>query len=40
VSVGVYCDWIKGHTLDYFLKKADELMYAEKYARKKENSVI
>lgn len=30
VSIGVYCNPIKGHTLDYFLKKADNLMYENK----------
>ncbi len=39
-SIGVYCNRIKGHTLDHFLKKADDLMYANKYLHRKENSVI
>lgn len=39
-SIGVYCNCIKGHTLDHFLKKADDLMYTDKDLHRKENSVI
>lgn len=40
VSIGVYCNRIKGHSLDHFLKKADDLMYANKYLHRKENCDI
>ena len=40
VSIGAYCNRIKGRTLDHFLKKADDLMYADKYLHRKENGII
>ncbi|MBQ7955975.1 MAG: GGDEF domain-containing protein [Lachnospiraceae bacterium] len=40
VSIGVYSNRIKGHSLDHFLKKADDLMYANKYLHRKESGVI
>lgn len=40
VSIGAYCNRIKGHTLDHFLKKADDLMYADKYLHRKDNGII
>lgn len=35
-SVGVFTDCILGHTIDYFLKNADSMMYIEKTQHKKE----
>ncbi len=35
-SIGAYTDCVRNHTLDYFLKKADDLMYARKYMHKNE----
>ncbi len=35
-SVGSYTDCARSHTLDYFLKKADDLMYAQKSLHKKQ----
>lgn len=34
-SIGAYSDCIRDHTLDHFLKKADDLMYARKTLHKK-----
>ncbi|MDE5891697.1 MAG: GGDEF domain-containing protein [Acetatifactor sp.] len=34
-SIGSYTDCVRNHTLDYFLKKADDLMYARKSIHKK-----
>lgn len=39
-SIGVYTNRIKNHTLDHFLKKADDLMYARKYLHKRERGDI
>lgn len=39
-SIGAYTNKIKNHTLDYFLKKVDDLMYAKKYQNKKERGDI
>lgn len=39
-SIGVYTNRVKNHTLDHFLKKADDLMYARKYLHKKEKGDI
>ncbi len=39
-SIGVYTNRVKNHTLDHFLKKADDLMYARKYLHKKERGDI
>lgn len=33
-SIGSYTDCVRNHTLDYFLKKADDLMYAQKNIHK------
>lgn len=35
-SIGVFTDCILGHTIDYFLKHADSMMYIEKTQHKKE----
>ncbi len=35
-SIGVFSDCILGHTIDYFLKNADSMMYEEKARHKKE----
>lgn len=35
-SIGVFTDCILGHTIDYFLKHADAMMYIEKTQHKKE----
>ncbi len=35
-SIGVFTDCILGHTIDYFLKNADSMMYIEKNQHKKE----
>lgn len=35
-SIGVFTDNIRNHTLDYFLKQADDKMYIEKSRHKKE----
>lgn len=35
-SIGSYTDCASSHTLDYFLKKADDLMYAQKSLHKKQ----
>lgn len=35
-SIGIFTDSVKGHTLDYFLKQADDMMYIEKSQHKKE----
>ena len=40
VSIGAYCNRIKGRTLDHFLKKADDLMYADKYLHRKDNGIL
>lgn len=40
VSIGAYSNRIKGRTLDHFLKKADDLMYADKYLHRKDNGII
>ena len=34
-SIGSYTDCVRNHSLDYFLKKADDLMYARKSIHKK-----
>lgn len=34
-SIGAYTDCVRDHTLDHFLKKADDLMYARKSMHKK-----
>lgn len=39
-SIGFYTDCVQGHSLDYFLKKADDLMYACKYNHKKARGLI
>lgn len=39
VSIGAYSNQVKNRTLDYFLKKADQLMYEKKNARKKEEKI-
>ena len=39
-SIGVCTNHVKNHTLDDFLKKADDLMYANKYLNKKERGDI
>ncbi len=39
-SIGSYTDCVQGHSLDYFLKKADDLMYACKYNHKKAQGLI
>lgn len=39
-SIGAYTNRISGHTLDHFLKKADDLMYADKYLHRKEKGDI
>lgn len=39
-SIGSYTDCVQGHSLDYFLKKADDLMYACKYNHKKARGLI
>lgn len=35
-SIGAFSDCVRDHTLDHFLKKADDLMYARKSMHKKE----
>lgn len=35
-SIGSYTDCARSHTLDYFLKKADDLMYAQKSQHKRQ----
>ena len=35
-SIGVFTDCILGHTIDYFLKHADSMMYIEKTQHRKE----
>ncbi|MED9905156.1 MAG: GGDEF domain-containing protein [Lachnospiraceae bacterium] len=39
-SIGAYTNRTRNHTLDHFLKKADDLMYARKYLHKKERGDI
>lgn len=39
-SIGVYCDCIRGNSLDHFLKQADDLMYANKLHHRKEKGAI
>lgn len=39
-SIGSYTDCVRDHTLDYFLKKADDLMYARKSIHKKRQGLI
>lgn len=39
-SIGAYTNRIDKHSLDFFLKKADELMYARKYLHRKEKGYI
>lgn len=34
VSIGAYTGYVKNHTLDFFLREADERMYAQKHERK------
>lgn len=36
-SIGSYTDYARSHTLDYFLKKADDLMYAQKSMHKRRD---
>lgn len=40
VSIGSYINRVMNHSLDYFLKKADDLMYARKYLHKKKKGDI
>lgn len=35
-SIGVFTDCVRNHSLDYFLKQADDMMYVEKSRHKKE----
>lgn len=39
-SVGAYTNRVRNHTLDHFLKKADDLMYARKYLHRKAKGEI
>ena len=39
-SIGSYTDCVRGHSLDFFLKKADDLMYACKYNHKKNQGLV
>lgn len=39
-SIGSYTDCVRNHTLDYFLKKADDLMYARKAAHKERTGQV
>ncbi|MCM1119856.1 MAG: GGDEF domain-containing protein [bacterium] len=39
-SIGSYTDKLSNHTLDYFIKKADDLMYHQKFMRKREQGII
>lgn len=39
-SIGSYINRVRNHSLDHFLKKADDLMYARKYLHKKEKGTI
>lgn len=39
-SIGAYTNRLRNHTLDHFLKQADDLMYARKYIHKKEKGDI
>lgn len=39
-SIGSYTDCVRNHTLDYFLKKADDLMYARKAAHKERMGLV
>lgn len=39
-SIGAYTNRIANHSLDFFLKRADELMYARKYLHRKEKGYI
>lgn len=40
VSIGAYCNRVRGHSFDHFIKKADDLMYADKYLHRKDNGII
>lgn len=39
-SIGAYTNRVRNHTLDHFLKKADDLMYARKYLHRKAKGDI
>ena len=39
-SIGSYTDCVRNHTLDYFLKKADDLMYARKAVHKERMGLV
>lgn len=39
-SIGAYTNRLRNHTLDHFLKQADDLMYARKYIHKKQKGDI
>ena len=39
-SIGSYTNRLRNHSLDHFLKQADDLMYARKYIHKKEKGDI
>ena len=39
-SIGAYTNRIANHSLDFFLKRADDLMYARKYLHRKEKGYI
>ena len=39
-GIGSYPDWGWGHSLDYFLKKAEDLIYACKYNHKKSRGLM
>lgn len=39
-SIGSYTDCVRNHSLDYFLKKADDLMYARKSIHKKRMGLM
>jgi len=39
-SIGAYTNRIANHSLDFFLKRADDLMYARKYLHRKERGYI
>lgn len=38
-SIGSYTNRLRNHSLDHFLKQADDLMYARKYIHKKETYI-
>lgn len=39
-SIGAYTNHIGSHNLDFFLKKADDLMYARKYLHREKRGDI